>query len=323
MSAPRVLLVRFSAIGDCVMVTPVATAVRRKYPDAHLVWAVEDRCETVLETQTLLTRAHVFPRTKWKAARWSPETWREQILAYTSLRPERFDWGIDFQGHSKTALLLRLARVGKAIAAPGTDPIARALNPQTKLKWKAMHRVEGNMGLLREFEEFDREVVFTLPQLEEETAKVREMLPSGRIATIATGAGADNKVYPAAQWVEVAAGLQAQGLQVVWVGGPRDPEPIAPGTVSLVGKLTLRETMAALAASEVHAAGDTGSGHLCAALGVPVVSVFGPMDPVVYRPYTDHGRVLNRDGIPDHVRPDEVVKAAMELVHERSTAISD
>ena len=303
------------------MVLPAAAAIRTKHPNAHLVWAVESRCEPVLDTASLLDRVHVLPRALWKRRRWSPRTWRQQLLAYTSLRAERFDWGIDFQGHSKTALLLRLARPTRSISAPGTDPLARILNPQTPLPWPEMHRVEANLALLAEFGEFGNHVEWPLPTLSGEAAKVGSLVPSGPFATLATGAGARDKLYPAAHWAEVASGLLAQGLGVVWLGGPGDPEPQVAGTVSLVGRLSLRESMAAIAASRVHAAGDTGMGHLAAALGVPVVSVFGPMSPAVYRPYTPLGRVLNRDGVPGRVRPEEVVQAAMELVHERSTAI--
>src|SRR5438105_12274931 len=39
--SPRVLLVRLSAVGDCVQTMPLACAVRQHWPEAHLTWVVE------------------------------------------------------------------------------------------------------------------------------------------------------------------------------------------------------------------------------------------------------------------------------------------
>ena len=74
MSAPRFLLVRFSAIGDCVLSAWAATAIRHKYPEAYLCWAVESRCAAVVDRQRLVTRVCEMPRDRWKKARWSPKT---------------------------------------------------------------------------------------------------------------------------------------------------------------------------------------------------------------------------------------------------------
>jgi ADP-heptose:LPS heptosyltransferase len=82
------------------------------------------------------------------------------------------------------------------------------------------------------------------------------------------------------------------GLPVVLVGGAGDraqERAILAGAghpaPSLVGRTTLRELMGVLRRAAVHIAGDTGSSHLAAALGTPVVSVFGRTDPARLAPY--------------------------------------
>ena len=71
--------------------------------------------------------------------------------------------------------------------------------------------------------------------------------------------------------------------------------------------------MAVIARSSLVLAADTGAGHLAAAYGVPVVSIFGPTDPEEFRPYSDAGIVLKSGDRTDDVSPEQVVMAAKEL----------
>lgn len=322
-STPRFLIVRFSAIGDCVMALPAATAIRERHPDAMLVWAVDRRCATVVDTERLVTELAEFPRDQWKAGRWSARTWRDQIHHYTRLRAYKFDFGIDFQGHSKTALCLRLAAPRQAVSVPNTDVFASRLNPRTRAPLKGLHTVERNLAILNELGDFPTPAAAILPDISTERAFVAPQLPDSPFASICTGGGSPDKRYPVEQWASVARTLVAAGVPVVWVGAPTDPVPEVEGTHDLVGKLSWRQTMAVLHASAVHVASDTGTGHLAAALGVPCATVFGPMDPALYRPYIPEGRVLRSpDGDPSAILPDDLAAAALELVNLRAPTVS-
>lgn len=315
MSAPRALIVRFSAIGDCVMAAWAATAVRERHPDAFLCWAVESRCAPVVDRAALVTRVEEMPRHRWKRARWSPATWREQVTKYTGLRRLRFDFGLDLQGHSKTALCLRLAHPKVRIAARATDPIAARLNPVPSGRRPGTHTVEWQNQLLAMVGDYAIPERPLMPRDPEAAAALIARIGGDQpLATITVSAGQPEKSYPAEGWREVAEGLEARGYRVAFLGGPTDRPINMEGTVDLVGKIALASTLEAVRLSAVHLAGDTGSGHLAAALGVPVVSVFGPTDPKLYRPYTELGRVLRRDNDPALVTPTEILAAAKDLV---------
>lgn len=310
-------------MGDCVMALPAATAIRQAHPDAYVAWAVDSRCSAILDTDRLIDSVAEFPREKWKVGRWSLSTWLDQLHHYTRLRKQGFDYGIDLQGHSKTALCLRIAGPARSVSVPATDPFANLLNPRGKATLTGLHRVERNLAVLRELGEFPTPEKPMLPDVSAELAAVRHELPSRPFATICTGGGSSDKLYSADNWAAVAQTLVAEGLDVVWVGGPGDPAPAIEGTRSLVGQLGWRQTMAVVAASAVHVAGDTGTGHIAAAYGVPCATVFGPMDPVQYRPYTSQGRVLRSpDGDPSKVHPSDLAAAALELVTLRAPTVS-
>ncbi len=301
MADPSLLIVRFSAIGDCVMTAWAATAFRNRYPEGYLCWAVESRCAAVVDQNALVNELAEFPRDRWKKARWSPSTWREQLAYYTRLRRHQFDFGIDFQGHSKTALCLRLAAPAKRVSARATDEFAKHLNPTIAPPAVTTHVVDWNHRVLREFDDFE------FPG--------RPVMPLQRhldrsLVTISVSAGQPEKAWNAEGWKMVALDLMHQGFHVAFLGGPTDAGIRLEGADDLVGKLTLEETQQWVANSALHVAADTGTGHMAAAYGVPVVSIFGPTDPVQYRPYTQNGIVLREGTKTENVTPSQVVEAA-------------
>jgi len=304
MSSPRVLIVRFSAIGDCVMAAWAATSIREKWPDAFLCWAVEGRCAPVVDRHALVTQRIEFPRDRWKQARWSPATWREQIQKYTRLRQLRFDLGFDLQGHSKTALCLRIAAPSHRIAAHATDGFAGRLNPIAGAIPPGTHTVDWNHEVLNRL---DNIPACALPRLPDVSPH-----PEDNLVTISVSAGAAEKVYPLGHWEQIATQLIADGFRVVFLGGRPDPHPTV--GEDLVGKLRLKETLRMVSSSRVHLCADTGTGHMAAAVGVPVISVFGPTDPQRFRPYTSNGQVLKVSDRPADVPVDTVLQSFRQVV---------
>jgi ADP-heptose:LPS heptosyltransferase len=305
LTRPSFLIVRFSAIGDCVMAAYTATAIRKALPESKIVWAVDSRCRPVLADSGLVDDFVEFPRDDWRTRRWSPSTWREQLGKFSRLRKMRLDVGLDLQGHSKTALCLRIAAPRKRLSAFSTDPFAARLNPQLEGDPNGAHRVERMLAAAQQFGTFQvpkRPIMPALPG------------PSASLITISTGAGATNKIYPAKAWIQVARHFVEAGFQIQFLGAGPDPSVEVPGTKNWVGKLTLRESMAKIACSVLHLAGDTGSGHIAAAYGVPVVSIFGPTDPRLFRPYSEVATVLKKSDRTADCSAEEVISAAEALL---------
>jgi heptosyltransferase-1/heptosyltransferase-2 len=311
---PRVLIARFSAIGDCVMAAYAATAIRLRFPNAHLVWAVEPRCSEVLDTDRLLDEIALFPRGEWKRQRSHPATWVDQMRRYLSLRRCRFDWALDLQGHSKTALCVRLCGAKRRLAVRPTDAFARLLNPVSTRSREPEHWVERHLALLGELGDFPIPERPLMPQLFDERGSVSAR-GSRPLATLSMASSSDAKRYPVEKWRLIARKLAQEGFEVVALGGPDDPALGLKGDTAqdLVGKTTLRQTMAAIQMSAVHVAADTGTGHIAAAYGVPVVSLFGPSNPDRFRPYTRDGLVLRNGTDPGAIDPEDVLQAVATL----------
>jgi len=310
--AESFLLVRFSAIGDCVMSAYIATAIRNAQPGARLVWAVESRCSPVIDNLRMVSELVEFPRDRWRKRRWSPANWQAQLALFAKLRKDKCNAGIDLQGHSKTAICLRIANPKRRLSVFATDALAKRLNPLVSGDPDGKHRVERMMDGLCTFGEFQLPEFPLMPT--PIPATDLGLSSTVRLATISTGAGALNKQYPTEQWREVALGLAGRGFHVRFLGASVDPMIEMPETQSFVGKFDLRQTMSAVAHSTIHIAADTGTGHMAGAFGVPFVSVFGPTDPDLFRPYSSKGVVLRQSNRPSDVRPERIISAVEELV---------
>jgi ADP-heptose:LPS heptosyltransferase len=130
-----------------------------------------------------------------------------------------------------------------------------------------------------------------------------ELGAEGRYAVINPSAGAQGKRWPPERFAAITDLLEQRGMPAVLVGHALDApleEAIARSAKSplrsLVGRTDLKELTAVLARSAVHLSGDTGSAHLAAALGVPVISLYGPTDPFRSGPYGQLDKAISRFG---------------------------
>lgn len=318
----KVLIVRFSAIGDCAMAAHTASCIRRSDPEGVLVWAVEERCSAVVDAERLVSEKAVYPRERWKKGAWSPTIWQEQLRYYAGLRKHGFDIGLDLQGHSKTAICLRLSGAKRRLSTRATDGFARRLNPVVADFEGLTHTVQRQLFALRTLGTFAGSPEPIMPALTNERRSIRGRIGPASFLAIAVGAGQPWKAYPLAHWQQVASSLAELGKRVVFLGGPGEAAPDVPGAVNLVAQLDLAETIAVLAECELALAADTGAGHIAAAYGKPVVSIFGPTDPAEFGPYTDRGIVLRQDQKTESVRPEEVLEAAHTLLQSYGVPLS-
>ena len=91
----RILIVRLSAIGDVVVTTPVAKALRGAFPEAHIAWIVEDKSKEILEGNPYLDEVIVWDRSKTKN---TPLGYlRSALHLRRELVKRHFDVAIDFQ----------------------------------------------------------------------------------------------------------------------------------------------------------------------------------------------------------------------------------
>jgi ADP-heptose:LPS heptosyltransferase len=251
------------------MVAYAGSALRRDFPEMEQHWATESLCVPVFDTNRLANRLVEVPRQRWKKSRMSPSTWMEQVHLYLGLRKDRFDIGFDFQGHSKTALLLRLAKPKVRWSMPATDALARRLNPCISPGAEGQHQVDRFYDLIRAWHPIQPTDQPLLPDYRSLTQPTDKPL-----LTIQTGGSFADKIVPIDVLSEVGRLGSRAGWTVRFLGAKGDPEPSPDAGENLVGENTLPQTFSLLQHSAVHLCGDTGTGHFAAGSGIPTIVVF-------------------------------------------------
>lgn len=109
--------------------------------------------------------------------------------------------------------------------------------------------------------------------------------PRERLAIIQPFSGSPRKNWPLERFRRLARGLE-RVMRVEWCRGPEDPELAGAVVIEDLYQLACH-----LAQASLYLGNDSGITHLAAAVGTPVLALFGPTDPAVWAPRGEHVRI--------------------------------
>ncbi len=337
----RAALIRFSSLGDVVLTLPVARSLKEAFPGAEVVFLTKAAYRPLLEGQPGIDRVAAVE----EAGRGA------QALVRWCRGLGRFDLALDLHRTLRSRACLRALRAGRRLSYR-KDAVLRRLWAagwmRGRMEGAQPHVVDRYLEPLRRLGIPTGRAVPELRIAPERAAAAREQLAGagvrdpGRVAVLVPGARWPNKRWPPASFAAVAAGLrEREGLEPVIVGDAADAEAadavralIPGGAASLVAQTGLAGLAALLALARVVVANDSGPAHLAAAVGAPVVAVFGPTHEafgfaprgprarvvshdLTCRPCTVHGGrrcPRRRRACLDEISPAEVLDAARGLV---------
>lgn len=288
----RILLVRFSSIGDILLTTPLVRALRRRHPDARLIFVTKRAMAPLVADNPHLS--HVVALEP------------DEPLAHLAghLRGLQPTHGLDLHGSLRSAALRLLVRCRWSGYAK--RKLARTLLVATKLD---LYR--GDVPVAERYFEAARRLDVQPDGAPPEFclgAAARERVArwlaergaaTAPIAALAPGAAHATKRWPLAHWQALAERLRGAGYRLVVLGGPEDrgaAQQLGAFAESAAGEFTLQETGACLARAKVLISGDTGVMHMATGVGTPVVALFGPtVRAFGFFPYHARATVLAQD----------------------------
>ena len=354
-SAPvkRVLLLRLERIGDLLMVLDAIRDARAAWPDAEIDLAVGSWNEPLARLIPEVTHLHVADA-PW-LARESGATWRALLARARSWRTRRYDMVVNFEPDIRSNAIAWISgarrRVGYWTGGGGsfmTD--AGAYAPRSHVSENARRLIA--KAAYRQVPARDADDSRLRPPPEAE-ARATAMLGAARRPLIGVHAsgGRESKQWHLDRFASVARQLAGQrGATIVLTGSPGDRElvddvrkQIGDGVpvVDVAGALDLPSLAALLGRLDVLVTGDTGPMHLAAAMGTPVVALFGPSHVERYGPLARRKRILRvdlpcspcgqvrlppercRGHVPDcmdAIQVDAVVEAAASLLREAAAS---
>jgi lipopolysaccharide heptosyltransferase I len=282
--ARRIALIKPSALGDIVHSLPVLSALRRRYPDAHITWVVNRGFEPLLKGHPQLDATLPFDRGLLRKSPLRGAVAAARFLG--ELRRQRFDLAIDLQGLLRSGLMTAATgaarRVGFATAREGstwfyTDHIAGA-------DFNTVHAVDRYWLVAEAFGVGHLGKTFHVHVPDDARLWAGEALADCPRPWLMAGPGSrwETKRWPPAHFAELLRRSQARfGGTAVFVG-VGDDTPLSRAVSSLLdgpvrdftGKTELPQLAALLARADVMLANDTGPLHLAAALGRPVIAPY-------------------------------------------------
>lgn len=295
-SAPSILIIRPSALGDVCRSVPLAVSVRAAFPGAHIAWIVQDTFAEALMAHPAIDEVIPFPRARWKRW-WKPSTVAELRRWLGALRG-RFELVIDAQGLGRSGLMAWATRARRRVGFADARELGW-LGVNERYAVSEVHTVDAMLGLLQAAG-IPPIADLSLRCRPEDTdwwraERVRRGI-AGRYAVCAPTSRWITKDWPAERWRELHKPLLDRGYErVVYVGTRGEAEqvaaaiptgsPQAAAAVNLAGATGVGQSMAVIAEADLVVANDSAPLHMAVGFRRRLLALFGPTDPKRVGPY--------------------------------------
>ena len=328
----RILLIKPSALGDVVHTLPVLVKLRARYPRARIDWLITPENAEVVRYHPALSNVVLFARRDFSKR---GRRWRAFVSFFDLLkqiRSAKYELIIDMHGQVRSAFF---ALISGAWVRIGFDrPVKRGLTVSAEhdLKnipshgWRGaregswiaythripiptldVHAIDRYLWVAPLLGLDDNPPDLTIHLSPQATNKVNRLLaehgvPASKpLVVLVPGTIWETKHWTIEGFAGVARQFLQDGFAVALAGTTRDQQrcrqiaAAAPGTCDLSGKTTPADLAALIRRAEVAVTNDSGSMHVAASLGKPMVSVFGPTNPVHIGPYERPESVVRVD----------------------------
>lgn len=327
----KILLLRLSALGDVIHTLQAVSDLRASLPEARIAWVVEQAYAGLVEAVAPVDRVIPVRMKRWRKNLLARET-RESVGALRRSLREAAGGGIsiDGQGLLKSGALARLSgatlRFGFDRQSIREKAALAFINRPIAIPW-GLHVVEINRALIRGVVAALGRTPLEGPEPDlrrfaaEPDGELRALM-SGTPVALLPGAGRADKQWNIDRFQGLARHIANEyraPVTVLW--GPGEDElarAIAAGSPAVAAPRTdLGALTWALSQARVVVAGDTGPLHLAAALGTPVVGLYGPTDPARNGPWGQLDRVVSRfpaPGVMESIPVGEVAERVGDLL---------
>ncbi len=288
----KILIIRLSALGDTIHTLPLASAIKKAYPNSQIGWIVEDKAQQFINNNPLIDKCYVLPRKQWKKRGFSLKNVIEFFDIINEIRKEKYDIVIDTQQLFKSASLMAFLNIKRKIThADGREFSWIFANEFVKTDKKQFdlnyHVVRRNLDFAAHLGIDDDFVGFTLPEVPEESkAKVNELMASLDMTkpTIALAPATtwETKHWKTEYWKDIIERF-ADIANIIMTGSSADEKltnsilEMNPDkkVLNLTSKTNLLELSEVYKRSDVVISPDSGSAHIAWAVQKPsLITVF-------------------------------------------------
>lgn len=312
----NILIVKLSAIGDVIHTLPVLNALRKQYPDAHITWLVEEAAYGIIKGHKALDRIIVSKRKTWLkglAGRFCVKNFREVCGFVKQLRDTKYDIILDFQALLKSGVLIGLARgkrkIGFDKGMQHQEHSYIFLNERVSPVDMEVHALTRGILLLEAIGISSSEVEYNIYISDKDRNAANDLLMQHGIkapkplVAINPMAKWETKLWDNLKFANLADRLIKQAnADIIFTGSREDNEAIEDiisnmkiRVANLAGRTDLKTLAALYKKTSIVVSTDTGPMHLAAAVGTPVVALFGPTAPCRTGPFGEGHKIIRAD----------------------------
>lgn len=292
MSMRNILLLKLRYIGDVLLATPILRALRQALPDSRVTVAVYPGTEDVLRHNPDVAEVLLVDRSRFGT----------QAQFYHEVRKRGFDCVIDMTGNDRAEFTCLLSNIPVRI---GFRESRRwrgwlAYTHEVDSPPEGTHRISRDLALLAPLgitAKPEPPTVWLTKEEEEQGGRLLQELgisPDGRLLVMFhPGARYWFKAWPAERFAQLADRLSSEAGCLVLIGGGAREQAVAAQIqelarcrpINIAGRVDLRQFAAIVKRCALYIGNDNGSMHLAAAVGTPVIGLFGPSSPLEWTPY--------------------------------------
>ena len=296
----KILVIKLRYIGDVLLTTPVHTALRKNFPEASITALVNAGMGEVLQGNPNVDKVIAFDRSVKKTGFFS-RTWRELSFLF-KLRAMGFDMVVDLSSNDRSALMTLMSGARYRI---GDDPRGHGF-PFKKYIYTHLshvdfdrHMVLQHLGIVQEagIEAQDLSVGMHIADIDIVTARdvlFRLGIGTGDfVVVVQPTARRSFKCWPHECFARLIDALEVRGARVLLTGSGAREERAALHEVSamchstpaVVEPLSLRQLAALIKQASLYVGLDSAPMHIAAAVGTPVIALFGPIRAFNWAPW--------------------------------------
>lgn len=324
----KIIVIKLRHIGDVLLSVPLFRALRENYPQAHISAIVNSGTEDVLTGNPLINEVIVFDRGIKKI---NPlQKYLKELSFLKMIRAKGFDMAVDLTSGDRAAIISLLTGAKYRLAYnpdKGGFPGKKYLYTHLAIKDGSQHMVLQNLDIIKQFgiSTDNLTVDFFIP--DDARIFVRNIFEENNSPPhppISKGEKRRDKVvhiHPTSRWLfkcwkdeymaDVISWLINNGIKVIVTSSPDKKElEKAKRILSLVsyqlsainyqlrdlcGKTTIKQLAAISEASDLFLGVDSAPMHIAAAIGTPVIALFGPTGEAQWGPWGKGHTVFAKD----------------------------
>lgn len=275
----KILVIRFSSLGDIILSSPTVLNLKIGYPQSHITFLTKPKYRQIVKMFGTVDEIALLP----ESGKFS-----EQMSLLKFLEQQNFDIIVDLHSNFRSSIARTVLTAGQKVVYPGNRSARQRI-----VRFKDFPATNSNSHTHTHTIDKYNDCLLQLGLAAPASRPVFQR-SNGRIAgeqptvLIAAGAAFKNKQWPVEKFAEVAIKLHhSHQAKIIWAATEKDETPaslkeqIPEDKLSLLSNHPIAELASIIAEATITIANDSGIAHLSSAVGTPVISIFGPTHPAL------------------------------------------